>query len=123
MPPPRLAEVVSLPELVATLPLAEVPALLGELEAIRVRLLARLLAQRCGPPQRDDGPEDQLLTPAATAKQLGVTVKWLYRNRHRLPFTRRLSRKAIRFSSLGVARWLAQQEHGRQGSRLSKMKS
>jgi predicted DNA-binding transcriptional regulator AlpA len=121
--PPRLAEIVSQPDLVAALPQAEVPALLGELEAVRVRLLARLFCRPYDPSQRDDDPEDELLTPTATAKQLGVTVKWLYRNRHRLPFSRQLSRKAIRFSSLGVARWLAQQEHGRQGSRLSKMKS
>jgi hypothetical protein len=107
---------------VAALSAADISALLGELETIRIRLLARLLPQPCDPPPQDDGSEDRLLTPAETAKQLGVTVKWLHRNHHPLSFTRQLSRKAIRFSSLGVERWLAQQ-HGRQGPRLSKMKS
>jgi predicted DNA-binding transcriptional regulator AlpA len=117
-----LVDVVQRPQLAATIPAAEVPSLLGELEAVRVRLLARMLRHLVEPPQPEATADDHLLTPAATAKQLGVTVKWLYRNHHRLPFTRQLSRKAIRFSSLGVERWLAQQ-HGRQGSGLSKMKS
>ena len=58
----------------------------------------------------DGGPADvrpdRLLTAAEAATQLGVAPKWLYRHAARLPFTRRLSPKVLRFSASGLARWL-----------------
>jgi predicted DNA-binding transcriptional regulator AlpA len=50
---------------------------------------------------------DQLLTPEAAAQQLGVSPRWLYRHAAKLPFTRRLSRKVLRFSETGLRRWQA----------------
>ena len=50
---------------------------------------------------------DTLLTVAQVAPILEVTPKWLYRHADRLPFTRRLSRKALRFSDTGLKKWLA----------------
>jgi hypothetical protein len=51
--------------------------------------------------------KDKLLTPQETARILGQNVRWLYRHAARLPFTRRLSRKCLRFSETGLTRWLA----------------
>ncbi|MBI2358327.1 MAG: helix-turn-helix domain-containing protein [Deltaproteobacteria bacterium] len=50
---------------------------------------------------------DRLLTPAEAAAILNVKPRWLYRHANRLPFTRRLSRKALRFSEAGLFRWQA----------------
>jgi len=50
---------------------------------------------------------DKLLTPEETAKLLGMSVKWLYRNAPKLPFTRKLGRKTLRFSHLGIQKYLA----------------
>ena len=50
---------------------------------------------------------DRLLSVEETAKIAGVTRVWLYRHAAQLPFTRRLSPKALRFSSAGLQRWLA----------------
>ena len=50
---------------------------------------------------------ERLLGPPEAAALLGVTVTWLYRHAGQLPFTRRLSRKALRFSVAGLRRWLA----------------
>jgi predicted DNA-binding transcriptional regulator AlpA len=50
---------------------------------------------------------DRLLTPTEAAAVLNVTPRWLYRHAKRLPFTRRLSRKALRFSEAGLSRWQA----------------
>jgi predicted DNA-binding transcriptional regulator AlpA len=50
--------------------------------------------------------EDRLLTVAEAATILGVTPKWLYRHQ-KLPFVRKLSRKALRVSENGLRRWLA----------------
>ena len=51
--------------------------------------------------------EDELLTTADAAKLLNVSEDWIYRRANRLPFTRRLSRKALRFSKAGLLRWRA----------------
>jgi excisionase family DNA binding protein len=50
---------------------------------------------------------DDLLTVAEAAAALRVSRRWLYRHARTLPFTRKLSRKVLRFSRSGIARWLA----------------
>jgi predicted DNA-binding transcriptional regulator AlpA len=49
---------------------------------------------------------DRLLTPEETAALLQVTKVWLYRNAHRYTFTRKLSRKVLRFQESGVRRFI-----------------
>lgn len=48
-----------------------------------------------------------LLTINEAATELRVTPRWLYRHAKTLPFTRKLSRKVLRFSRSGIARWVA----------------
>jgi predicted DNA-binding transcriptional regulator AlpA len=50
---------------------------------------------------------EQLLTPEQAAELIGVNSQWLYRHAEKLPFTRRISRKNLRFSEDGLRRWLA----------------
>jgi len=50
---------------------------------------------------------ERLLTPEEAAGLIGVKKEWLYRHSRQLPFTRRLSRKKIRFNEAGLKRWLA----------------
>jgi len=50
---------------------------------------------------------DDLLTVDEAAATLRVSPRWLYRHAKTLPFTRKLSRKVLRFSRAGIARWLA----------------
>ena len=51
--------------------------------------------------------EDDLLTVGEAAAALRVSPRWLYRHAKTLPFTRKLSRKVLRFSRSGITRWLA----------------
>jgi hypothetical protein len=51
----------------------------------------------------------RLLTPEEAAGRLSVTVRWLYRHAGQLPFTRKLSRKVLRFEAAGLERWLKEQ--------------
>ena len=51
--------------------------------------------------------EEDLLTIDEAAARLRVSPRWLYRHAKTLPFSRKLSRKVLRFSRLGMARWLA----------------
>ena len=55
---------------------------------------------------------DRLLTANETASILDVKTRWLYRHAANLPFTRRISRKNLRFSEAGLRRWLAAKKPG-----------
>lgn len=81
----------------------DLPVLLAMLASIQTAACSRLLAAR---PRVTAEPEN-LLRVAQAAQILEVTPKWLYRHADRLPFTRRLSRKALRFSEADLRKWLA----------------
>lgn len=51
--------------------------------------------------------EDRLIDAEEAARTLCVSVEWLYRNAKRLPFTRKLGHKMLRFSSVGIQRYLS----------------
>jgi predicted DNA-binding transcriptional regulator AlpA len=54
--------------------------------------------------------EERLLTPEEASVLLGVTVRWLYRHAGQFTFTRKLSRKVLRFHEAGLRRYI---ERGR----------
>lgn len=89
----------------ATAPVAAVLAdVLNALEALPLAPSAPLVAPLIAP-LADESVQD-LLRPPEAAKRLGVTVRWLYRNASALPFTRRLTRRALRFDAVGLRRWV-----------------
>ena len=51
---------------------------------------------------------DRMLTAQEVAVRLNASPKWVYRAAAagRLPFTRRLSRGILRFSALGLTKWI-----------------
>jgi hypothetical protein len=107
VPVPTLDELGADPGKVATIP--------GDVrQALVLRCLTVLAALTTVPVPDGDGRRptaalepDRLLTPVEAAGQLNVSPKWLYRHAARLPFTRRLSRKVLRFSEMGLRRWQA----------------
>jgi len=107
--PPDLVDLLRDPTLVNDLPPEAVPTLLCQLAALQSALAARLLTTPSGNRQPLNAPEhgDRLLTVEEVGPLMGVTPRWLYRHAKRLPFTKRLSRKALRFSEKGLRRWLA----------------
>ena len=84
----------------ATVPVEQIPAVLGELAALQLRLTARLLQEQA---DRTDQPagSDTLLRVEEAAARLGTSKDWLYRQAKRLPFTVRQGRQ-LRFSSQGI---------------------
>ena len=96
---------------IAALSPEAIPTLLGELEILRVSLFAQLLVHRMTrtplEAQETPRPADRLLRPAEAAALLKVTTRWLYRRHRSLPFTRKLSRRLLRFDEAGLHRWLA----------------
>jgi predicted DNA-binding transcriptional regulator AlpA len=52
------------------------------------------------------GEQDCLLDAEEAARLLCVSPDWLYRNSRKLPFTRKLGPKMLRFSSVGIQKYL-----------------
>ena len=99
-PPEMRSELQAALHLAETSNPAEIPALLGELEQIRVTALARLS------PPAVVCPPDKLLDVGATARRLGISRDYLYRHQRKFPFARRIGRKLL-FSSSGLDKFLA----------------
>ena len=91
---------------VSELAVDAIPPLLCRLSALQGALAAQLLtrADNGAPPTLAE--PDRLLSVEEAAAILNVTPQWLYRH-PRLPFVRKLSRKAFRVSETGLRRWLA----------------
>ena len=74
-------------------------------------LLADKIVERMNGGRPPVETAEKLLTPAEAAALLGGNVEkqisWLYRHSKHLPFTRKLSRKCVRFSESGLKRWMA----------------
>src|SRR5215831_18013804 len=49
---------------------------------------------------------DRMLTAEEAAEMLSMSTDWLYRNARKLPFTRKLGPKMLRFSQQGIVKWL-----------------
>ncbi len=101
-----VAELIRDPGQVEEIRHEDIAATLTVIAALEAALAARLMVDK---PKAVDAPEreDRLLTTDEAAALLRVTPQWLYRRADRLPFARRLSRKALRFSEAGVHRWMA----------------
>ena len=50
---------------------------------------------------------DRMLTAEEAAEMLSMSTDWLYRNAKKLPFTKKLGPKMLRFSYQGIKKWLA----------------
>ena len=104
------------PERVSEVPADEVPGLLVRLGALLAALAARQAASASNGNKvlqvEPTDNRDRNLTADEAAKMLGMKKSWLYRHSGEFPFTRRLSRKALRFSEKGIRRWLETRHYG-----------
>jgi predicted DNA-binding transcriptional regulator AlpA len=55
---------------------------------------------------------DRLLDPEGAAKLLSVSEDWLYHNAKKLPFTRKLGPRLLRFSYHGMLKWMESKKFG-----------
>ena len=51
--------------------------------------------------------DERLIDAEEAAKLLSLSPDWLYRNSKKLPFTRKLGPKMLRFSYQGIVKWLS----------------
>jgi hypothetical protein len=109
----ELAALVSDPERVADLEPAAVPALVGELEALKARLWVRLQAPRTSTPTPTNGKgPDRWLDAEAVAERMGFVDddgapdrRRVYRRASGWKFARKVG-GVWRFSEQGLVRWM-----------------
>jgi predicted DNA-binding transcriptional regulator AlpA len=70
-------------------------------------LLRRIVREEISALKSEISSQDRLLDAPEAAKILCVSEDWLYRNGGRLPFTRKVGPKMLRFSWLGIQKYLA----------------
>jgi excisionase family DNA binding protein len=110
IPHPALGQLVDHPDQIVAIPRSDIPRLIGDAEALKARLWARL--QECATPvaaepsvQRGNGPH-RLLTAGQAAERLDVTLARLYElaRTGALPAVR-IGRQ-IRFSPDALSEWI-----------------
>jgi predicted DNA-binding transcriptional regulator AlpA len=78
------------------------------LETALEGLLRRIIREEIqGLKSELNGQEDRLLDAEQASKLLGMSRYWLYRHAKKLPFTRKLGPKNLRFSYQGIQKYLA----------------
>ncbi len=102
---PRLDDIAADPTKASALPLEVIKALLVRCHVVEGALVSGLLVAQTTPRAEPDEP-DTLLTPHEVAQRCNADVSWVYAHAKRWPFTRRLSRKVLRFSARGLDKWL-----------------
>lgn len=106
---PDLRELVADPRRAFELSAAEAAALLIELARLQAVVAARLSTNpTASPASISDSDSDRLLTAEEVAERLQRSVDWVYRQAKHWPFTRRLTRRTVRFSEAGLQRFLGQ---------------
>lgn len=108
----QLATLAADPSRVQDVSRDALPGLIGEAEALRATLWARLQAtaapsapEATTPPSSNGTKADRLLTAKEASERLGVGKRWMYRHADTLPFTRKLTEGTLRFSERGLERW------------------
>jgi predicted DNA-binding transcriptional regulator AlpA len=76
------------------------------LEAAIEQMLRRIVREEIGTLRAEVNGQDHLVDAETAAKFLSVSEDWLYRNAKKLPFTRKLGPKMLRFSSMGIQKYL-----------------
>ena len=104
-----IASLLANPAVAVDIPIHQVPSLVAELTSQQAAILTalgmlttRIVVQQPVPTETSD----RLLTADEVAEALGVTKRWVQRRARGLPFARRLSEHAVRYSEGGLRRWM-----------------
>jgi predicted DNA-binding transcriptional regulator AlpA len=82
----------------------ECAAIIGAVERVKALAYGKIMNKTCKPAAE----VDRLLTVVEAAEKLCMTKDYLYRTAKKLPFTVRTGRKQLRFSLLGIERYIKQ---------------
>ena len=74
---------------------------------LTVEQLQALVREQVRSALGEHGPEERLLDAKEAARLLSVSEDWLYLHAKRLPFSRKLAPRVLRFSLQGLLKWTA----------------
>src|SRR5207253_3144163 len=103
-----LRELLGDPEHISELSPVEAASALVELAGLQAAVAARLRSASPVAQVNQSPEEDRLLTAEDVAARFGRSVAWVYRQAKHWNFTRRITRRTVRFSEAGLQRFLAQ---------------
>ena len=106
---PTLTELAAHPEQVTDLPPNVAATLLAQVASLQTLLLSRLFVGMSPELHREDS-EDRLLLVGEASSMLGMTPDYLYRHADDLPFAVRPVPKQLRFSKLGIQKYIRQRQ-------------
>lgn len=95
-----MADLPDLASLARTLPIDALPDFLGHLATAQGLAFSRLVTP---PPTAQP---DSLITIEEGAPLLGMSPKFVYEHQNELPFVRKMGRRNIRLSTLGIQNYL-----------------
>ena len=107
---PSLDDLAGSPTKVESLSCQAVWDLMVKVNGLQSILLGRLACLN-QTPGKESLQGDQLLDVNETAKKLSVSTDWLYRNSNKLPFTRRLGSRKLRFSDRGIEKYIKSRQN------------
>jgi hypothetical protein len=102
----KLDDIGADPVKAAEVPREELEPMLIQVEAVKGALSARLAITAVEKPAQPNQGDDRLLTAGEAAKILNVTPRWLYSHWKKLPFSRRISRKCLRFREAELLKYI-----------------
>jgi len=100
---PNLNDLMMNPARAQLLSAEEAGMMLAKLAGVQTVLMGRVLSSSGN---GKESSEDTLLDVKQASERLNCTTDWLYRNSKKLPFTKRLSPRQLRFSSKGIDKYL-----------------
>jgi predicted DNA-binding transcriptional regulator AlpA len=105
---PELDRIAADPRCLAGLSRSAIAGLLARSAAVQSALTAALVTEDSSErPAAINQDDDRFLTVDEAAVMLRRSRQWIYRNKHRLPFVKRLSAKSLLCSEAGLKQWLA----------------
>ena len=107
-PVPTLADLLREPDRARTLPTPALLALMAGAAAVQSTIASELAARgTIDQPSMAQPEEDRWLTPEEAAPILRRSRRWIYRNKHNLPFVKKISARSFLCSEVGIRRWLS----------------
>jgi len=101
---PTIEELITDPQRVNTLSPTEAMNVLVRISSIQICLVAKAASN--GTEKKETKPIDRLIDVKEAGERLGCSKDWLYRHADTLPFTKRLTPHALRFSEAGIEKYI-----------------
>lgn len=97
----------------AAVPPCDLPAIIGQIEAVKAEAFVMLMAPTPVPVEREpEDDSDRLLSTDEVATRLGQTSQWVRAHKHELPRVILTGSRSLRFSEKRIATMIKRRSYG-----------